>query len=100
MIRHLLRSGRTEVLYLDAEMWIHGSLGALSQLSRTNSVVLVPHATAPLPEDGCGVNESDLLTAGVYNLGLLGVGAGSEHIFSIGGVDARDGRYEPIPSMT
>ena len=78
LIRYLLQSGRTEVLYLDAEMWIHGSLSDLSQLSRIHSVVLVPHATAPLPEDGCGVNESDLLTAGVYNLGLLGVGARSE----------------------
>ena len=43
-----------------------------------HGVVVTPHNTVPLPDDGKRPNQIDILLAGVYNLGYVSLGAGAE----------------------
>ncbi len=77
-LRHLLDTTATDVIYLDPDIKLYGSLDDVSRLARAHGVVLTPHTMAPIPSDGRGIRDRDILAAGVYNLGFLGVGPGSD----------------------
>lgn len=77
-LRHLLSSGFTDVIYLDPDIKLYGSLEKAARLAREHGIVLTPHMLAPFPKDGRHVNEFHILAAGVYNLGFIAVGARSE----------------------
>jgi glycosyltransferase involved in cell wall biosynthesis/SAM-dependent methyltransferase len=78
LLAHLLAGDREAVTYLDPDIRIYGSLEALDQLARDHGVVLTPHNTVPLPDDGERPAQVDILLAGVYNLGYVSLGAGTE----------------------
>lgn len=78
LLRRLLRSGPDVVFYFDPDIEIFAALSDLAALAREHSIVLTPHVLLPIPRDGLMPSESDILQAGVYNLGFLAVGPGSE----------------------
>ena len=66
------------VTYLDPDIRVYSSLQRLHELACAHGVVLIPHNTEPLPEDGLRPNQIDILLAGVYNLGFVSLAAGEE----------------------
>ncbi|HVH25674.1 MAG TPA: methyltransferase domain-containing protein [Vicinamibacterales bacterium] len=77
-LRHLLGEHRTDILYIDPDIKIFGSLAEASRLAREHSIVLTPHLTVPLPRDGRRVNDFHILSSGVYNLGFIALGRGCD----------------------
>ncbi|MEP6809614.1 MAG: methyltransferase domain-containing protein [Chthoniobacterales bacterium] len=78
LLRRLLGDGADVVLYFDPDIEIFSPLDRLIELAREHSIVLTPHVTEPIPQDDRLLSESDILGAGIYNLGFIGVGPGSE----------------------
>jgi glycosyltransferase involved in cell wall biosynthesis/SAM-dependent methyltransferase len=78
LLAHLLGEGAPAITYLDPDIFVFSSLEALDARAREHSVVLTPHNTSPLPDDGKRPNQIDILLAGVYNLGYVSLGAGEE----------------------
>ncbi len=79
LLAHLLeREGAPAITYLDPDIEVHGSLERLDELARERGLVLTPHNTVPLPDDGKRPNQLDILLAGVYNLGYVSLGASDE----------------------
>jgi SAM-dependent methyltransferase len=77
LLRHLLERDDCEAItYLDPDIWIHGSLEEVDRLTRQKGLVLNPHLTAPLPDDGLRPNDQDILVAGTYNLGFISIASG------------------------
>jgi SAM-dependent methyltransferase/glycosyltransferase involved in cell wall biosynthesis len=79
LLRRLLnRSDCQAITYLDPDIWIHDSLEEVEGLALERGLVLNPHLTAPLPDDGLRPNDQDILVAGAYNLGFISMRAGRE----------------------
>jgi glycosyltransferase involved in cell wall biosynthesis len=78
VLRHLSAAGGGPIIYLDPDIRIYGSLEDASQLAEKHSIVLTPHMTASAPRDGRRISDFHILSAGIYNLGFIGVGPGSE----------------------
>jgi glycosyltransferase involved in cell wall biosynthesis len=72
---HLFDGGAAVALYLDPDIEVFDSLGAIEPLARKHGMLLTPHVTEPLPPDGKRPDERDLLLAGIYNLGFLALSA-------------------------
>ena len=78
LLRHLLNERGCETLsYLDPDIEIHDDLGEIEALLRKHGLVVTPHLTAPMPRDGRKPSETDILIAGSYNLGFIGVTPGT-----------------------
>jgi glycosyltransferase involved in cell wall biosynthesis len=73
--------GASVVIYLDPDIEVFDSLGPVEPLARQHGLVLTPHITEPLPQDGKRPNERDLLLAGIYNLGFLALSSGAAQTF-------------------
>jgi glycosyltransferase involved in cell wall biosynthesis len=79
LIEHLLSLGDADaVVYLDPDIRVYAPLDELSALAQTHGIVLTPHVTAPMPRDGKSFDETAILAAGIYNLGFIAVGTGSQ----------------------
>jgi glycosyltransferase involved in cell wall biosynthesis/SAM-dependent methyltransferase len=77
LLRTLLaRPGVDSVSYLDPDIQVFSSLAKIEEEAIRHGIVLTPHFTAPLPRDGRQPSEEDILIAGTYNLGFIGLGAG------------------------
>ncbi|MEA2571123.1 MAG: hypothetical protein QOI24_3124 [Acidobacteriota bacterium] len=63
--------GASVAIYLDPDIEVFDSLGALEPLTQAHGMLLTPHVTEPLPRDGKRPDERDLLVSGIYNLGFL-----------------------------
>jgi glycosyltransferase involved in cell wall biosynthesis len=74
-LRYLFeREGGGKVLYFDPDILLLGDVGRIVELLDRHSIVLTPHITSPY-EDALKPTELDLLQAGAYNLGFLGLSA-------------------------
>lgn len=74
LLRHLLHErGLEKVAYLDPDIQVCSSLQEIDALLDTHEVVLIPHLTEPIPDDGFKPSEADILIAGAYNLGFIGL---------------------------
>ena len=62
-----------KLLYLDPDILIFRPLDPLRQRLENANILLTPHLLSPLPNDGRGQTEHDILQAGTYNLGFLGI---------------------------
>ncbi len=71
--RHLLKRHPSELLYLDPDIEIFAPLDRLAELAARHTLVLTPHTTRPMSRDDVRPNETDILSAGAYNLGFLGL---------------------------
>ena len=65
--------GEEEVVFFDPDILIARQLVELEALLPITSIVLTPHLLDPIPLDGKKPNETDILMAGAYNLGFIGV---------------------------
>lgn len=75
MIRHLLARGHDAIVYLDPDIEVYAPLDdVFDRLDAGASFVLTPHLTAPACNDTYP-DDLDIMKAGIYNLGFLGVGA-------------------------
>jgi hypothetical protein len=61
------------LFYFDTDMCIYNSLSVLEDALQTHSILLTPHYVTPLPDDGKYPLERDVLNAGLYNGGFIGL---------------------------
>jgi glycosyltransferase involved in cell wall biosynthesis len=74
LLRWLLAGGlRTHAVYLDPDVKIFDRLDPMVDEAYRHATVVVPHTTAPVPDDGKSVTARQILAAGVYNLGCIAV---------------------------
>lgn len=78
LLRSLLKSSAEPVIYFDPDIEIFAPIDHLAKLAAEHSIVLTPHVTDPIPRDKLSLSESDILGAGIYNLGFIAIGPGSE----------------------
>lgn len=77
LLRFLLDNGVTSALYLDPDIKVFGPLGDLADRAAEHELVLTPHVLEIFPDDDKRPSENDILAAGIYNLGFIGVGTKS-----------------------
>jgi len=78
MIRHLLEQGFDAVLYFDPDIEIFAPLDVVIDPLRDGfNFVLTPHLCQPAEGDAYP-DDFGIMRAGVYNLGFIGVGAGTD----------------------
>ena len=75
LLRTLLDGGADAAIYFDPDISIYQPLDDIGALAQERSIVLTPHTTEPIPDDGCLPDYSMIMHAGIYNLGFIGVGA-------------------------
>jgi glycosyltransferase involved in cell wall biosynthesis len=75
VFEHLFDRGASVAIYLDPDMEVFDCLGPLEPWTLEDGLLLTPHVTEPLPQDGKRPDERDLLLAGIYNLGFLALSA-------------------------
>lgn len=75
LLRHMLaeHDDGAGIAYLDPDIQLHGPLVAVEEALRRHPLVVTPHLTGPMPRDGKKPSETDILVAGVYNLGFIGL---------------------------
>lgn len=78
LLRRMLNAGGAPVVYFDPDIEIFAPIDDIARLARKHGIVLTPHVTEPMPRDKLRLSESDILGAGIYNLGFLAVGASSK----------------------
>lgn len=66
------RKGVSAVFYFDPDIWILQELSPLIDKLDNRNLLLTPHLLAPLDDDR-RPSERNILLAGVYNLGFLGI---------------------------
>ncbi len=67
------------VAYIDPDIEIFGPLNQVAALAVDYDIVLTPHMLEPMFDDGRAPSEHEILASGVYNLGFICVGEGSDH---------------------
>lgn len=67
-----------DVVYLDPDIRIYAPLTTVAEQLERSPIVLNPHLSEPLPDDGERPDDQDILLAGAYNLGFLAVRRGPE----------------------
>jgi len=78
-MKHLLKRFELETLvYLDPDIRVYNTLSPIFEMLQSANVVLTPHLTSPLPEDGHIPCERDMLYNGTYNLGFIAVKQSAE----------------------
>lgn len=74
LLDRLLNYEASHALYLDPDIKIFGSLSEAAELAHKHGIVLTPHTLEPFPEDDKRPSRADIMSAGIYNLGFIGVG--------------------------
>src|SRR6185436_19177343 len=77
LLQTLLDRGSPDVMYLDPDIQFFAPIDDVSTLAREHSIVLTPHATEPIPNDGCGISEQTIMLSGTFNLGFIAVSSGA-----------------------
>jgi len=62
--------GADRVLFFDADIKVFARLTECLEMLEKHEVVLTPHITDPLPEDGLGMSNQVISIAGMYNMGF------------------------------
>lgn len=75
LLRHLLGRGFSSVLFIKQESLVTGDLSPVFGLLERHPIVLTPHLLRPLEGAARGLRELNILQVGVFNAGMLGVGA-------------------------
>ena len=78
LLRRLQQSGSDVVIYFDPDIEIFAPLFEIEELAREHSIVLTPHVLQPMRRDSLEPTESVILASGIFNLGFIAVGPGSE----------------------
>lgn len=79
LMKYLLASNELDTLiYLDPDIYVYSALAPVFEMLQSANIVLTPHLTSPLPDDGRFPCERDLLYNGTYNLGFIAVKQSAE----------------------
>lgn len=78
LLKHELATGAPAVTYLDPDIEVFGPLTTLDRRAQDVGLVLTPHNTEPIPDDGKRPSQIDIMIAGVYNLGYISLGQSRE----------------------
>jgi glycosyltransferase involved in cell wall biosynthesis len=74
LLAHLLEDrGFDRLVYFDPDILVVDRLDEVWRLLDEYSIVLTPHLTEPVADDGKKPSEIDILLSGTYNLGFLGL---------------------------
>lgn len=65
--------GYQKIVYFDSDIFVLGNLSPLFAELDKHSILLTPHLTAPLADDGKTPGELDMLRVGVFNGGFVGI---------------------------
>ncbi|CAK9088877.1 Glycos_transf_1 domain-containing protein [Durusdinium trenchii] len=65
----------SKILYFDNDIWIMQPLTAIMDALEEYSLVITPHATQPFPIDGKQQDERQIILAGQFNFGFVGLAA-------------------------
>ena len=71
-LKHLLQRHEC-VLYLDPDIKVYSRLDDLVAKTVEIGWSLTPHCLQPIPRNGAGPTEREIMAAGVYNLGYIGI---------------------------
>jgi glycosyltransferase involved in cell wall biosynthesis len=72
LLEYLLDSGDgAPIAYFDPDIRFYAPADEIERLAVDHELVLTPHITAPIPEDGKQPGELDLMASGTYNLGFV-----------------------------
>lgn len=71
LLEHLLEQDERPITYFDPDIRFYASVEKVEALAAEHGIVLTPHITSPIPEDGKQPGELDLMASGTYNLGFL-----------------------------
>jgi glycosyltransferase involved in cell wall biosynthesis/SAM-dependent methyltransferase len=74
LLRGLLSEAGEGIVYLDPDVRLYAPISDVFGAVREHGLALNPHNTEPMPRDGLRPSEQDILIAGAYNLGFIGVG--------------------------
>ncbi|ASR33713.1 hypothetical protein BAY61_00485 [Prauserella marina] len=77
LLRELRRTS-TVAIYLDPDIEVFAPMPEIAERALRHGIVLTPHFTAPLPRDGKEPDDAVIMGTGIFNLGFVGVGPGSE----------------------
>ncbi len=72
LLRQLLKTFEC-VVYLDPDIYVYAPLTKLIDATLLHGWSLTPHCLEPIAHDGLEPSEADILAAGIYNLGYIGV---------------------------
>lgn len=75
LLKYLLESGTAHVVYFDPEIQIFAPLDDVGELAEKHGIVLTPRTNEPVPRDRERPTEYEALSAGVYDLGFIAIGA-------------------------
>lgn len=78
LLRELRRKSSDVVVYLDPDTQVFAAMPEVETLALAHQLVLTPHFLTPLPRDGKKPTESDIMGSGIFNLGFIAVGPGSD----------------------
>ena len=67
------RLGHTDLVYIDADMWLYQPMDEVWQELKTTPILLTPHLVQPLPDDGKFPSESEYLRCGTFNGGFVAI---------------------------
>jgi glycosyltransferase involved in cell wall biosynthesis/SAM-dependent methyltransferase len=75
LLRHMLaeHDGGGGVAYLDPDIRVLTRMTELEAALAEHAIVLTPHVLQGMPRDGRKPSETDILMAGIYNLGFIGL---------------------------
>ncbi len=79
LMRFLAKTVDVPILYMDADTYVMGPLAPVLPASPDFSVLLTPHLLSPQPGQRSAV-EIVMLSVGVFNGGVVGVGRGADRI--------------------
>lgn len=77
-LEYLLGQGYGAVIYVDPDIEIFGSLAPVEHLLHENDLILTPHVCHPMPLDGLKPGIDEIIRAGQFNLGFIGMTSSSE----------------------
>ena len=75
-ITHLLNEGYTEVVYLDADIYINNPLTLTWKAFDSAEILFTPHHLSPPPTNLSYTSEAIIGDTGVFNAGFIGVSSG------------------------
>ncbi len=78
LLEYLLAQGDgTPVAYFDPDIRFYAPVDEIERLVVEHGLVLTPHITAPIPDDGLQPDELALMASGTYNLGFVAMAPGT-----------------------
>ena len=61
------------LLFMDSDMLTFSSMNPIKDMLNNHSILLTPHIFSAFPMDACKPQERDILKAGVFNAGFMGL---------------------------